>query len=75
MLMAKIAQAKMEGADSVETSPEIIAHFNRRGLNGAKYFIMDGIKVYPTGKTEEIEAEEDMPISQKVFGPSEGKFD
>ena len=68
----KIAVAKNNGEDSIETSPEMIAHYNRRGLNGAEYFILSGIKVYPTGKRAEIEAREAEQLGQKIHGIQEG---
>jgi hypothetical protein len=51
----KIAVAKSMGDESIETSVDIIRHYNRRGLMGSEYFIYEGVKVYPVGKREEIE--------------------
>jgi hypothetical protein len=73
--MDKIAQAKHAGEESIEASPEIIAHYNRNGLNGAKFFIYSGIKVYPTGKTQEIEDEINTPLGQTLHGAQEGKLE
>lgn len=58
--------AKMEGAESIETTQEIIDHFNRSGLNGAPFFIFQGIKVYPIGKSEEIESSFESPLVRKT---------
>lgn len=69
----KIATAQGAGEESIETTPEIIAHFNRRGLNGADYFFYAGIKVYPYGKKEEIEARESQPIAERLHGKDEGR--
>ena len=65
--MTKIAQAKSEGAESIETSQAVIDHYNRAGLNGSDYFIYDGIKVYPDGKTDEIETKSKMSMEEKHF--------
>lgn len=64
--MDAISQAKMVGAESIETSQEIIDHFNRTGLNGAKFFIYSGIKVYPLGKSDEIEDTFANPLELKT---------
>lgn len=69
----KIAVAKMNGDEWIETTPEIIMHYNRHGLNGAKYFIYDGIKVAVTGTVEDIVKEEDTPVNMRVFGKDEPK--
>lgn len=69
--MDKISCAQLSGDEWVETSPEIIKHYNRNGLNGAKYFIYQGIKVCETGKLEEVIKETTMTMGQKVFGPGE----
>lgn len=68
----KVAVAKAEGLESIEASPEIIAHYNRTGLNGAKYFCFGGLKVYPRGQTEEIEAEANKEIGKILHGEKEG---
>lgn len=68
----KIHQAKMAGDEWVETTPEIIQFYNRKGLNGAKFFIYDGIKVCERGKIEEIEDEMNTPLSEKLHGKGEG---
>lgn len=70
--MDKIAIAKGNGDEWVETTPEIIHHYNRRGLGGAKYFLYDGIKVCEFGQSEKIEAEMHEPMGQRIFGKSEG---
>ncbi len=68
----KIAVAKSNGDESIETTPEIISHYNRNGLNGAQYFIYSGIKVYPLGKKAEIEKKENEQMGQKIHGVQEG---
>jgi len=70
--MDQIAQAKINGDEWVETTAEIIHHYNRKGLNGAKFFIYDGIKVCERGKMDEIQKDMDMQMGHKVFGTSEG---
>lgn len=50
----------------VETSPEIIGHFNPKGMNGAKYFLYRGRKICESGKVDEIEGEiSTTPWTQK----------
>lgn len=73
--MGKIAVAQSQGLESIETTNEMIAHFNKKGLNGGKYFIYGGIKVYPLGKTEEIEEDEQTPLTEKLHGTQDGTFE
>lgn len=56
----------------IETSPEVMAHYQPRGLNGAKFFVYRGIKVCPYGMVEKIEEEMNEPLAQKIFGKEEG---
>lgn len=71
----KIAVAKGNQDEWVETSPEVIAHYNRRGMNGAKFFIFEGIKVCEHGKVDEIEHEMNESIAKKTFGDREGTIE
>lgn len=78
--IGRVAQAQLEnydgtGAGSIEAAPHIIAHFNRKGLNGAKYFIFQNVKIYPIGQTEEIEAQESVPLEEKLHGKEGGIVD
>lgn len=68
VFQGRIAAAKHQKVESIETSQEIIDYLNPNGLNGAKYFIYQGVKVYPEGKTAEIESEEDKPIHERLHG-------
>lgn len=68
----KIAVAKMNGIEWVETSKEIIHHYNRSGLNGSKYFLFDGIKVCEKGELENILSDENTQSQFKVHGSEEG---
>lgn len=70
--MDQIEQAKINGDEWVETTKEIIHHYNRKGLNGAKYFVYNGVKVCERGKLDEIINEMNMQEGHKVFGPTEG---
>lgn len=70
--MDQVAIAKSNGDKFVETSKEIIHHYNRKGLNGAKYFTYDGVLVCEYGKMDEVQKELDEQMGQKVFGSSEG---
>lgn len=72
-----ISQATLNGDEWVETSPEIIRHYNRNGLGktadgvAIRFFIYNGIKVCPFGEQESIEAEMNRSVNSKVHGPSE----
>lgn len=68
-----ISVAKSSGQEWVETTPEIIAHYNRQGLKGAKYFLFNGVKVCEIGQKAAILAEIDQPLSVKLHGAEEGK--
>lgn len=77
--LAKVASAKARAqaektkvAPWVETTPEIIAHFNPRGLGGAKYFTYDGVIVCERGQREAIQAELAKTLAEKLHGPQEG---
>lgn len=73
--LAKIDTAKMEGHDWVETSEDVIKYYNRgpKGLNGAEFFIYQGIKVCLPGQSERIEANMHIPIAERMHGKGEGK--
>lgn len=62
----------MNNEDEIEASDEIIKYYNRNGLGEAKYFIFEGIKVYPMGKTEEIQKTEAEGLAQRLHGAKEG---
>lgn len=68
--LERLDVAKREGEEFIEASDDIISFYNRRGLNGGKYFIMEGIKVYPIGKMDEITAKEDESMEQRMHGNS-----
>lgn len=70
--MDKIARAKADGIEYIETSPEMIQFYNRNGLNGSEYFIYSGIKVFPEGKAEAILNKEAEQIGQRIHGIQEG---
>lgn len=75
--IGRIATAQLDEKDtgeiqSIEASDKLIKHFNRKGLNGALYFIYNGVKVYPIGKTEEIEAQEAVSADERMHGTSGG---
>lgn len=71
--LAKVDQAKLEGLEWVETTPEIIRYYNRKGLNGAKFFIFQGIKVCEQGQSEAIDEEMNTPLSEKLHGKGEAR--
>jgi len=75
----KIAAAQGAGEEWVETTPEIIAHFNKRGmginpLTGKpnRHFVFNGIKVCPYGEQEQIETEMSEQLSIRLHGKDEG---
>jgi hypothetical protein len=75
--IGRIATAQLDGKDtgeiqSIEASEKIIKHFNRKGLGGSEYFIYQGVKVYPLGKTEEIEERESISADERMHGTSGG---
>ncbi len=77
--MDSIAIAKTNGDEWVETSPEIIRHYNRKGmginpLTGKQneFFLFDGIKVCPIGRIHAIEEEMDKQMNIRMHGEKEG---
>lgn len=70
----QIMLAKTEKREWVETSKEIIDHYNRGGLGGAKFFVFHGVKVCEKGHLAEIVAELNQPLAVKLHGPQEGKL-
>ena len=66
--LSKIAVAKREGIPYVETSIDVVNHYNRNGLGDSKYFYFDGIRVYPHGTKEIVESEERMSTNDRTFG-------
>jgi len=80
--MNLIVHAQANGMEYVEATPEIIAHYNLRGLGTNpstgkpnEFFIYGGIKVYPIGMKEKIEAEQATPLHYKLHGDTEGKVE
>lgn len=69
-----VALAQSNGDEWVEAPAEIIQHYNRKGMNGSKYFIYHGVKVCEEGKLDEILASESKQHDEIVFGSSEGKL-
>ncbi len=69
----KISQALLSQEEWIETSPEIIRHYNRNGLNGAKYFIYQGIRVCEAGQLEAVQDELNRSMNDRAHGNSEAK--
>ena len=67
----KISAAVHQKVESIEATQEIIDYYNPNGLGGSKFFIYKGVKVFPTGRTEEIENELDQDLSEKIHGKNE----
>lgn len=67
----KISVALMGDEREVETSEEVIKYLNPRGLGIGKYFIYKGVKVYPQGTRDAIQAEESVQISQRLHGAAD----
>lgn len=57
----------------METSDEVIKYYNPAGLGGAKYFIFEGIKVFPLGLRDEIKGAEEEQMGRRLHGSKEGK--
>lgn len=72
LFLDKVAVAQANGEEWVETTPEIIKHYNRNGLKGSKFFIFQGIKVCEYGQSEKIEDENNTQLDVKLFGAKEG---
>ena len=79
VFLGNIAVAQQMGEEWVETTPEIIQHFNPKGMGinpltekPNRFFIYHGIKVCPKGERESIENEMDQPLSQRIHGEKEG---
>jgi len=73
--LTRIAVCQAEGHESIETTPEVIKHFNPKGLGTADYFIYKGVKVFPHGRTDEILSDESVQMGQRLHGTGEGKLD
>lgn len=72
---SKISRAQFDGVDHIETAQPVIDYFNKKGLNGAKYFIYKGIKIFPVGTAAKIMEEEQTPLSVTLHGAMEGKIE
>ena len=68
----KVEIAKMGGEEYIEAPMVLIEHFNKKGLNGGKYFHYKGIKVFPEGQAEKIMEEESIPMAERLHGKQEG---
>lgn len=64
----KVLEAKMNGQKWVETTPEIMLHYNKSGLNGSKYFIYDGVFVCEKGHKDAILKDMNESIYKKNLG-------
>jgi len=71
--ISQIAVCKSQGMEELESSNEIIKYYNRGGLGDAKYFIFEGIKVYPLGQMETIKKEAEEQMSVRLHGHKEGR--
>ena len=70
-----VSVAKYTGEEWVETTPEIIAHFNPQGLGGAKHFTFENVKICEVGKLDEVLKHLDRTIHDEVVSavPEEQK--
>lgn len=75
MFMDKIETAILNGDEWVETSPELIAHYNRKGLGPNEYFIFKNIKVCAYGKSEECQNKMDADLHRLMHGAQEARFE
>lgn len=69
----KIHRATIEGHEWVETSPEIINHYNKSGLGHSEYFIYQNVKVCEYGKSEELQKGLSRQLGEILYGKEEGK--
>lgn len=72
-LEAQMHQAEMVGADSIEVTPKIFAHYcgPDTGKNAnwkSKYFHFKGVKAYLAGNYAAAKKESTMTMEQKLFG-------
>ena len=75
MFMQKIDDALINGDDWVETSPEIVAHYNRKGMGALPYFIYRGIKACEYGKAVSIQDALDADLNRLMHGAKEAMFE
>lgn len=78
--MSKITLAQRESKDGtgdnwVETTAEIISYFNPRGLNGAPYYIHNGVMVCEYGKKEACIEKMEESTFEKMHGTEDGIVD
>ena len=69
----KHAAAQALGDMWVETTPEIIALLQPRGLGGAKFFCYKGVKVCAHGDMEGIIADEDKTVHDRMHPDTQVK--
>ena len=69
----KIHKATIEGQEWVETTDEILNHYNKGGLGKSGYFIFQNIKVCGYGKSADIQKQEARQLGEILYGESEGK--
>ena len=70
--ISNVARCQAEGVEETEASDEILAYYNRNGMGNSKFFIFQGIKVYPLGKTAAIKAEAAEQMGKRLHGAKEG---
>ena len=82
VFLNKIAVAKQLGDEWVETSAEVIKHFNPKGLGvnpltnqPNRYFVYEGIKICEKGQIESIETENNQPMSERLQGKGEAQVE
>lgn len=68
---AKMAAAEDDSQPWVETTPEVIKYYNRKGLGGAEYYMHEGVRVCEYGKKEAILAREKESMDQRLHGDKE----
>ena len=73
-LTRKVMIAKNAGHEYVETTWDVVNFFNPNGLGGAKYFIMNGIMVFPYGEYEKFNHEQGIQLDQ-VMHTDESYFE
>lgn len=69
----KIHRATINGEQWVETSDEIIRHYNKNGLGKAGYFHFQNIMVCPYGQKEKLIQGLSRQLGEIIYGASEAK--
>jgi len=67
----RVAQAQLNGERHIEASREIIDYFNKNHRVSCDNFSYRGLRVFETGKTQEILDREEYPMNKRLHGDQE----